>query len=199
MAVGGDIRAEHDLETRYLNDEPPDDDPNIAIRLSEPKVRATIQAGLFGKQPVYMITGVKIARGLAVRNERSTRVGGGPGSTLPVMESVSVGGELRGERRDAKANAFKGGKEDIVFAYQLHVIRLKGRKKNMVVGVFESEAALLHGEEVPSGLDVEGATIGMATAEEIREISDDEDTGIETCEVLDADGLKCVCIVATHE
>ncbi|KAK6077472.1 hypothetical protein SCUP515_05000 [Seiridium cupressi] len=187
------------LETRYLNDEPPDDDPNIALRLSEPKVRATIQTELFGNQPVYMITGIKIARGLAERNERSTRVGGRPGSTLPVMESVSVGGELREERRDVKASAFKGGKEDIVFAYQLHVIRLKGRKKNMVVGVFESEAALLHGEEVPSDLDVEGATIGRTTADELREIADDKDAGIETSEVLDADGSKCVCIIATSE
>ncbi|KAM0812421.1 hypothetical protein AB5N19_12411 [Seiridium cardinale] len=209
QTVGGDIRAERDantlkkyemeeLETRYLRDEPPDDDPDIALRLSEPKVRATIKAGLFRNQPVYMITGVKIARGLTVRNERSTRVGGGLGSTVPVTESVSVGGELRGERRDAKVSAFKGGKEDIVFAYQLHVIRLKGRKKKVVVGAFESEAALLHGEEVPSDLEVEGTTIGMATADELREIADDENAGIETCEVLDAGGSKCVCIVATY-
>lgn len=206
--VGGDVSVERDvkvskryeiaeLETRYLRDEPCDNDADLTRRLDEPKVRAAIKAGLFGAQPVYLVTGVKIARGLDVRTEHSKKLGGGLGSTVPGMEGRSVGGEIRGERRDNKVSAFTGGSEDIVFAYQLHIIKQKGRRKGTKAGVFESEAALLHGEDdlsnETSPCDI---TIGVLDADELRK---DDELTIDAHELTDVDGSTCVCISATYK
>lgn len=40
-----------------------------------------------------------------------------------MTESMSAGGEVRAEKRDGRVGALKAGTEDVVFAYQLHVIR----------------------------------------------------------------------------
>ncbi|KAI1214235.1 uncharacterized protein F4807DRAFT_407145 [Annulohypoxylon truncatum] len=55
-----------ELETHYLRDEPSETD--VARRTAEPSVQAVIRAGWFGARPVYMVTGVKVARGFAVSN-----------------------------------------------------------------------------------------------------------------------------------
>lgn len=204
--VGSDARLERnvnhvqrydidELETRYLRDELSDDDADLARRLAEPKVQAAIKAGLFGNQPVYMITGVKIARGLTVRTEQFTQLGGGFGTTVPVTESMSVGGQVKGERRDNEVSAFRAGKEDIVFAYQLHAIRKKGRKKEIKVGVFESEAALLHGEDGLGDLDVQGVSISTVNANDLREVDEDNEVTIETRELIGANGSRYIYLL----
>lgn len=206
--VGGDASIERDvkvskrydiaeLETRSLRDEPCDNDPDLARRLDEPKVRAAIKAGLFGTQPVYLVTEVKNARGLSGRTEHSKKLGGGLGTTVPVTEGRSIGGEMRGEWRDTKVSAFTGGREDIVFAYQLHIIKQKGRKKGTKVGVFESEAALLHGEDDPgSETSPSDITVGVLDADELRK---DDGLAIDARELTDVDGSTCVCISATYK
>ncbi|KAK5003850.1 hypothetical protein LTR28_009669, partial [Elasticomyces elasticus] len=52
------------LETRYFKVYPTDED--VKERIKAEKVQAAIKAGLFGDQPVYMVTGVKIARDFAL-------------------------------------------------------------------------------------------------------------------------------------
>ncbi|KAK1761839.1 hypothetical protein QBC33DRAFT_462612 [Phialemonium atrogriseum] len=208
-SVGGGVSADHgrdsvrefsidELVTRYLRDEPADDDAELMRRLAEPRVRAAVKAGLFGRQPVYLISGVKIARGLSVRSELRRTVGGGVGVTVPVTAGVSVGGEVKGERRDGIASSFRAV-EDVVFAYQVHVVRVKGRRMDAaVVDVFESDAAFLHGEE-EGGEGHEGVavSVGLAGVEDLRE-GEDEDSNvvIDSCEFVDADGVSCLCITA---
>ncbi|ETS74205.1 hypothetical protein PFICI_14071 [Pestalotiopsis fici W106-1] len=197
--VGGDASLEHnvnhvqrydidELETRYIRDEPSANNVDLVRRLAEPKVQAAIKAGLFGSQPVYMITGIKIARGLTVRLERSTQLGGGFGPTVPVTESVSVGGQVVGEHRNNTTSAFRAGEEDIVFAYQLHAIRRKGRKKETKVDVFESEAALLHGDDGPYDSDVEGASLSMVNADDLFEDDECDELATKSRELAGIDG-----------
>lgn len=59
------------LETHYLCDEPFDNDPSVLLRLAEPRVQIAIKSGFFCLQPVYMITGIKIARGFTVQTQNS--------------------------------------------------------------------------------------------------------------------------------
>ncbi|KAK9445101.1 hypothetical protein VB005_00208 [Metarhizium brunneum] len=56
----------HTLETRRLKSKPQDDDENLLACLQEPKVQAAIRRGLYRARPIYMIGGLKIARGLSV-------------------------------------------------------------------------------------------------------------------------------------
>ncbi|KAF4954706.1 hypothetical protein FSARC_12036 [Fusarium sarcochroum] len=192
---GKDILQEYsieELETRYMRNEPLDNDADLAQRLAEPRVQTAIKAGVFGNQPVYMITGVKIARGLSVRTALSRTIGGGLGSTMPVVESVSVGGEITTERRNGITNSFAAGEEAIVFAYQLHKISRRGRKQNITTGVFESSAAFLHGDvESNKKADV---SVRLATIDDLR----NEDLVLEACELVDDDGVRCACISAKN-
>ncbi|KAF6813981.1 hypothetical protein CMUS01_12738 [Colletotrichum musicola] len=123
------ISAER-LETRYLAQEPVNNDPELAMQLKEPRVRAAVEAGLYGCAPVYLISGVKIARGLTVRSETSRSVGGGVGLTVPAAQAVGVdvGAEVGGERGRGAMVSFTSGDEEVLVAYQVHVLKAKGNK-----------------------------------------------------------------------
>ncbi|KAM0345649.1 hypothetical protein ACHAPU_006303 [Fusarium lateritium] len=180
-----------ELETRYLRSEPLDDDAELSRRLAEPRVQSAIQAGRFGRQPVYMITGLKIARGLNVRTASDKAIGGGVGVTVPATESVSIGGGLTNERRSGISDAFTGGEEAIIFAYQLHKIAYRVRKQNFSTGIFESEAAFLHDED--GALDEhEGFCVGIATAEGLET----DGVSLETHGMVDGEGARYECILA---
>ncbi|OTA91124.1 hypothetical protein M434DRAFT_63793, partial [Hypoxylon sp. CO27-5] len=132
-----------ELETRYLRDEP--SEVETALRVAEPAVEAVINAGLFGYQPVYMVTGIKIAKGFSAHNEMSKTWEAGLGRTAPVFGDASVGGELKAGGSEERKLTSRSGNEDIVFAYQLHTINVKGKSGSRTVktNVLESKAALL--------------------------------------------------------
>lgn len=177
------------LETRYLRDEPLDDDADLARRLREPRVQAAVNAGLFGRRPVYLVTGLKIARGFSLHTQLRRSVGSGIGAEAPVVSLVSTGVRVGSERRDGFTNSFTAGDEAIVFAYQLHKIRPPGRKQGAVVDVFRSEAAFLHDDddddgEQHAGMAHEGISIAVATADAL--IDDEiEAVSLERTELID--------------
>ncbi|KFG78254.1 hypothetical protein MANI_020363 [Metarhizium anisopliae] len=183
-----------ELETRYLHSEPADDDPELMRRLAEPRVQAAINAGLFGRQPVYLISGVKIAKGLSARSELRREAGGGAGTTVPVAESVSLGAEVGGKKYDNISSSYRT-EESVVFAYQLHVLRLKGRKKRLTVGVFESEVAFLHEDDDEQ---INGVSIKLASTEDLERF-EDQHIHVANHELVDAEGTTCVCVVAHAE
>lgn len=192
VARGTDMVEEYsitELETRYVRDEPLDDDVHLARRLREPRVQTAINAGLFGRRPVYLITGIKIARGLSLRTQLSRRVGSGIGSTLPVTEGISAGAEVSSERRDGTSSSFTAGEEAIVFAYQLHKICPRGAKRNATIGVYRLPAAFLHDDDEETA-DVGGqqVSIDLATAETLLE-DEDDDMEFEKIELID-DGSR---------
>ncbi|KAF7543165.1 hypothetical protein G7Z17_g10965 [Cylindrodendrum hubeiense] len=185
------------LETRYLASEPSDNDRELAQRLKEPRVKAALQAGLYGHAPVYLITGVKIARGLTVQTETSRSVGGSIGTSVPVAGAmgVSVGVDIGGEKRRGLKSSFKAGDEDVVFAYQMHVVKLRRRtKENMTVNVFESDAAFLHDEdEEEEETEIE---VRLGGVEELKEVAQEMEMNLESKEVVGASNEGVICLWA---
>lgn len=190
------------LETRYLRDEPLDDDADLARRLREPRVQAAVSAGLFGRRPVYLVTGLKIARGFSLQTQLRRSVGSGIGAEVPVVNLVSTGVRVNNERRDGFTNSFTASDEAIVFAYQLHKIRPPGRKQGPVVDVFRSEAAFLHDDdddEQNAGMDHEGMSIGVATADALMD-DEIEAISLERTELVDEEtGALYECLKIKHQ
>ncbi|PFH61504.1 hypothetical protein XA68_17161 [Ophiocordyceps unilateralis] len=133
------------LVTEYFVSDP--DQSEIEARVTEPRVRAVMtSSGLEFAQPVYMVTGLKIAKGFKGKRESgrnvATTVQGGGAVPTPAGD-VSIGASMsRGIEAEARDEWTAGG--DIVFAYQLLKIELKGWKsKRLVVDEFRPKAAYL--------------------------------------------------------
>ncbi len=179
------------LETRYFKAYPTDKD--AAERVKAPKVQAAIKAGLFGDQPVYMVTGVKIAKDFALESGVQRSVGGevGGGAPVPAAGDFSVGAEVGGERRRAEEQSFRT-MHDIVFAFQLHVISHKGwRQKRAVAQVYKSKAAFLN-DDVVKAVDAAPMEATPATKDDLMQV-EVGDMSVETVEVGEGEE-KCVCI-----
>nr|XP_036577664.1 uncharacterized protein CTRU02_12403 [Colletotrichum truncatum]KAF6784698.1 hypothetical protein CTRU02_12403 [Colletotrichum truncatum] len=190
------------LETRYLAQEPGDNDPELLKRLKEPLVQAAIKAGIYGHAPVYLISGVKIARGLTVRSETSRVVGGGVGVTVPAAQAVGIdiGGDVGGERGRGTATSFTSDGEDIVVAYQVHVIKAKGRKtkERLTADVFESDAAFLHDDEEDNEDDEEEHRVEakVASVESLADVARQVEMAVDSEEADGPDGKTFVLVQA---
>ncbi|KAH0426441.1 hypothetical protein CcaCcLH18_10326 [Colletotrichum camelliae] len=184
------------LETRCLAQEPMDDDPELMDRLKEPRVQAAIKGGLFGRSPVYLISGVKIARGLVVGSERGRTTGGTLTATAPAAQAIGIdiGASMEGEKSQSKSSSFEAGDQDIVVAYQVHVIKAKRwSKEGATADIFESDAAFLHNDEITEEKDSIEVSTGkvetLAEAAREMEIAIDIEEGIRP-----NDGsVLCVC------
>ncbi|GME56730.1 Carbohydrate-binding-like protein [Neofusicoccum parvum] len=198
-SVGGGVGAERGcdasaeyamaaLRTVCYKEEPGEEE--IRARVAAPRVRRAMRAGGLRARPVYMVTGVKIAEGLVVATERVVRRGGGVGAAAPVVEGVSVGVDGALEREEAERDEFRVG-DDVVFAYQLLEIGLKGwREKTVRVNEFRPKACFL-GDEEEEESDVEIET-SAATAESLLEPGR-KDVVLEASEVQDGEE-RCFCI-----
>ncbi len=139
------------LETVYFVDEPTVDD--MAIRARHPRVSAVLNSGSpFRRGTIYMVTGLKIAHDFRLTQTSSIDRGGHAGAEQEVMPAmglgVSVGGEVQvgGEARHERG--FEAT-NDIIFAYQLLRIRVKGKMGNEVFEVeeFQDKAAFLNDDD----------------------------------------------------
>ncbi|KIW11594.1 hypothetical protein PV08_10895 [Exophiala spinifera] len=142
------------LETVYFKRQPTDEQ---ASRWTlEPRVAAAIDAGLVRKKPVYLVSGLKIARGFRLsRGASSSSHRAGVGAEAPVAALtgggvVGVGADVDVERARSEEQSWRSD-EDVVFAYQLHVIaqkgwrreNTKGKNRRADVRVYKSKAAFL--------------------------------------------------------
>lgn len=175
------------LETVTLRDYPSDE--YAANRASEPKVKAAMHAGALGRDPVYMITGMKIARGFQLAHQEGHHVHGGVGGTVPITDQVSAGAEVQGERNTEHSYSSRT-ENDIIFAYQLHVIAEKGwRKKKVTVDDFVPKGGLLRkhdDENVEDAVDTDEAT-------EDDLLAAVEDAQVKSMEARDGE-KSCVCL-----
>ncbi|KAL6851297.1 hypothetical protein ACO1O0_008425 [Amphichorda felina] len=191
------------LETRRLASIPLDgDDPLLRARLAEPRVRAAMRAGLYGRAPVYLVTGVKLARGLSVRTEAQRSVGGSVGTSLPIgLEAVGVtaGAEVGTERRAGMESSFRGAEgEDVVFAYQVHVVKRRGWSgESVTVDGLHPREGLLHDEEEQEQKEDESAVIVPGTVEDLQAAAEDLEMELKSEELVDDEGNAYVCIKAT--
>ena len=138
------------LSTRYFDRDPEADE--IAARLSEPKIRRVMKVGsLRPSEPVYMITGLKIARGLVAKSSKSKGSSGGAelGGSVPTPAGdVGLGTDFSMKQNQKFTYETVIPEEDIVFAYQLLQIRLKGwRNQNLTFDEFSHKAAFLSHQE----------------------------------------------------
>ncbi|KAK2011877.1 hypothetical protein LZ32DRAFT_648275 [Colletotrichum eremochloae] len=188
------------LETRYLAEEPVDDDPELIRRLEEPRVQAAIKGGIFGRAPVYLISGVKIGRGLAVRSERGRGVGGSLTGTAPAAQAIGldVGASMERGKSRTISSSFSAGDQDIVIAYQLHIIKTRKWSKDIVkADVYESDAAFLHDDG--SNEKRAGIKVTAGGVEALAEVAQEMEIEMETEKILRPDGEGLICVQVNDE
>ncbi|EMR84131.1 hypothetical protein BcDW1_7159 [Botrytis cinerea BcDW1] len=130
---GASIRNHYTMdtvETTYFVADPPLEE--IETRLKAPRVQAVIKAGsIFAlRQPVYMVTGLMIAKGFSILQEsglHSTGVVEVSGNAPTPAGNVGLGANLAKSTNTDESDTWKAG-ENIVFAYQLLKIEIKGWK-----------------------------------------------------------------------
>lgn len=134
------------LTTAYFAEDP--SDVEIKRRISDPKIQAVMRGDFFtfGGHPVYMITGLKIAKGFVASkgSAKSYAVGLEGTATVPIpIGTVDVGAGISHGQSRGKHDSWKST-EDIVFAYQLLKIKWKGLKqKRLHVDDFSHKHQLL--------------------------------------------------------
>lgn len=177
------------LKTRYFRTEPTEEE--ISARINVSKIRNVMRFGSVRSKPVYMVTGIKVAEGFAASTERGTQKGGKLGASAPVVEGISAGADVELTNEHGERDSFRAG-DDVVFAYQLLEIGLKGwKEKTLEVKEFQSKAAFLgdESEEEESDVEVEASA---ATAAGLLAL-DREDVSLKTLEVGGGEE-RCVCI-----
>jgi hypothetical protein len=181
------------LETVYFRKQPTDEE--VAERASEPRVRAAMDSGIFGRRPVYMISGLKIARGFRLNSfdgqlAHAEIKGGGQ-----VSADASIGGGGGYTGSDDVQQSYRTG-SDIVFAYQLHIIGYKGwRHKTVDVSIYKPKAAFLNEEDEKIGeaMDIE---TGVADQEGLCAFDPEAVVEVLTCT---EGGEPYTCIVFEDE
>lgn len=120
------------LETAYFVTDPKLEE--IESRINAPRIKAIVNPGWLPGQrkPVYMVTGVMIAKGFTANRQRNKQHSAEieAGGNVPTA-GVDVGINASKSRNVGDSESWKAG-EDIVFAYQLLKIEVKGWKGNKV-------------------------------------------------------------------
>ena len=118
------------LETVYFGTDPILEE--IESRLKAPRVQAVVKAGKIPsfRQPVYMITGLMVARGFGALQEKGKYRAGKAeisGNIPTLAGDVGLGTNLAKSTGKEESDSWRAG-EEIVFAYQLLKIEVKGWK-----------------------------------------------------------------------
>jgi hypothetical protein len=162
--IGFNIGTDHDqdksteytmksLETVYFADEPPIEE--IQGRVEDPKVRKLMRLDSILSKPVYMITGLKIAKGFTLSVEQSSRHGGNIGGSAPVVAQVSIGAGVGGSVETSRSDGFQSA-NDIIFAYQLLKIVPKGfKEKSFEIKEHQSKATFLEDDHTTEEVKIE--------------------------------------------
>ncbi|KAI1880106.1 hypothetical protein JX265_001727 [Neoarthrinium moseri] len=133
-----------DHEIRFFSD--PVTPEAVTAIANLPAVRAHIDSGLFGKRPIYLVSGLRIATSsFTVTTENSAQLALGAEASGPPAGTVpaEVGGKLEHEQQRAVTDSYDTA-PGIVFAYRLHVIRT-GRAGSDAE-LFSHKGAFLTGE-----------------------------------------------------
>ncbi|KAK6435171.1 hypothetical protein LTR95_008645 [Oleoguttula sp. CCFEE 5521] len=180
------------LETISLLEDPSDE--YAESRASEPKVKAAMNSGVLGRQPVYMFTGLKIAKGFRWSSTQGRKVEGKAGVSVPVTDQVTAGAEL-GAGRGTENRDSSRTEDDIIFAYQLHVIADKGwRKKKSTAELYVPKVGFLGKKYALEKVVVDAALI---TADDLSDFAEESEEVVNIVEANDGDVVcRCVFLVA---
>ncbi|RSL74843.1 hypothetical protein CEP51_011411 [Fusarium floridanum] len=180
------------LETIYFKKQPTDEE--ATERIKDKKVKAAVNSGLLGKSPVYMITGLKVARGFRLESGKTSKREGNATFRVPVTSEVAIGTDVSLSSTGDTQQSYSSG-QDIIFAYQLHVIAHRGwRRRDVDIRVHKPKAAFLN--EDKEVVEEEPAETSHAREEDIRAF--DEEMPVDVLTATDGDE-PCVCIVFKEE
>ncbi|KAI5460319.1 hypothetical protein BGZ63DRAFT_404793 [Mariannaea sp. PMI_226] len=181
------------LETVRIKADPTDEE--AAERVKDPKVHAAIRAGLTGAAPVYMITGLKVAKGFRLNKSVTSTHEANIGANVPITAEVGAGADIAASIANTVSESSRSG-SDIIFAYQLHLIARKGwLHKRVGVDVFVPKSALLNKEKKAELEEEEEKVMAQsATESALLEIAEEnEDDSVRSLEALDGEEA-CICI-----
>ena len=162
----------------------------LAAIVAQPSVRKHMDDGLWGKQPVYIVSGLRITKtAMSVTNGQGTTHGGRIGGSGPVpagVMPVELGVGLQGEMRRDKVHSYEAAPR-IIFAYRLSVIRQR-RDREIESEIFSHKTAFMTGGiEEEEEEEMEIADIDML---ELKDDLEDEDEAFSEHSVGNMD----VCI-----
>jgi hypothetical protein len=170
------------LSTVYMKQYPSDED---AVVIAEnPIVQAAMHAGIRGRDPVYMLTGLKITKGLALEVEHSSSRSAEAGVSAPLTEEVSAGADTGVAKTTSYRQAAQTSEDDsndVVFAYQLHIIAPKGwlRWRKYSIDMYQPKAALLHSQQNVEDQQVETRLVSLEDLEAFAEDNEDQPPHVE--------------------
>lgn len=185
------------LETEYFVSDP--DQAEIEARVAEPRVRAVMAASGIGfRQPVYMITGIRIAKGFSASTESGKRnaVGVEAGFPIPTPAGdITAGASVSGGAEVTARDSWKAG-EDIVVAYQLLKIELKGwRTKRLTFDEFRSKAAYLNMDDESDDDDEDDSDAQVAVSAATFQDLEAGDENKRTTVTIDGPGDSQVHVI----
>jgi hypothetical protein len=166
------------LETTYLLEDPSPE--QIKARCNDPSVKDFMRLDSVLCKPVYMISGLKVAKDFKLEGENSLSHGMAAEAGAEVVPEISVGGGAGIQRKNRVADEFES-EADIVFAYQLIKIKPKGwsKEKRLDVSEFQDRQAFLGDEdEKDVKEDVDGVVEGF-TEEDLKELGKAHIVGLE--------------------
>lgn len=159
-----------DHEVRFFADPLMPDTAAAVAKL--PVVRAHIDSGIFGKRPVYIVSGLRIATSsfTATKESRYHFSATAEGSANPVggYTPMDAGGNVKHDSRDNIADSYDTA-PGIIFAYRLNVIRT--RRAGVETELFQHKGAFLTGSAGESDAPL---IVVEATKDEIDEDLEEE-------------------------
>ena len=132
------------------------------------RVKKHIDSGRFGKRCVYIISGLRVAQqSITVTDEEGAKTaasletaGSVPAGPVP----VDLGGSISGEKENKRNDSYETAK-GIVFAYRMHVIRLKDVDAD--AELFSDRTAFFSGEaEDEEGEEMEVVGVDRAVLQQ---------------------------------
>lgn len=169
------------LDTMYLSEDPTAEE--IKSRCNQPEVREYMKLDSILCSPVYMVTGVKIAKGFKFEGQAAVSDGFESNIRTEVAPEVSAGAGTGSLEQRRVGTGFEAD-GDILFAYQVMKIKPKGwaKEKKFATMEYQHYQAFLAAEE-KKHKEVEGET-EQISLEDLQELPG--------AQIVEVDGL---CIV----
>lgn len=177
------------LDTEFLKDDPSDEE--IVALCNHPDVRNFMRLDSLLCKPVYMVTGLKIAKGFALKGEDISKSSFAAEGMAEVAPDVSLGARAEASTKTTISDQFEA-ENDIIFAYQLLKITPKGWSKNKKIELieFQPRQAFLSDEEKEQRDPKVDGEKDVLTVEDLKELG----RFVETIEVK-SDELEGVYVV----
>ncbi|UKZ96463.1 uncharacterized protein TrAFT101_011252 [Trichoderma asperellum] len=156
------------LDTIYFRDDPSIE--TISELANKPRVRSILNVDSLFHGPVYMVTGLKIAKGFKLTHSDLSEQAFTAKAMATVAPEVSVGAKAEAEAKASVSDGFEAA-NDIIFAYQLLRIKPKGWGKNTTLQTddFRHKAAFLSDSDEDDEGGVEVETDEMSAVEMDKE------------------------------